>query len=527
MARVRPEAPAGNGGVVAEPPYCDWAGLVADNRAARADWTFSVGGLPVAEFVALARAQAAEQAVRFSRRLGVAVQTGLDPDGPLIMTGHQPELYHPGVWAKDFFLQRLADDLGALAIDAVVDSDTFDALAIEAPCMRPEVARCREVLALGGPDVTYAGVAPLTVEEVDRFASLTLEMLRTLPAPSVARHFERFAGSLASAASDAHSVAELVTIARRRYETEASTTYLEWPVSSFVGSTAFCSFVAGIAADASRFAGVLNGCLARSRERSGLRGAGQPFPDLDVVDESVELPFWVLIDGRRHRLWAVETPEGTSLRTFRGADSELVTLPRDTAEAGEALAASGLLVVPRAVTLTLYIRMFVADLFIHGTGGAKYDQVTDDLVRAWYGVEPPHFAVASLTLYLPLGIHIVGDEEIDEVRGTLQRLIHNPDQLLGGLHFEDPAERLQMEDLAASKGALVASIAAPGADKKLLGRRIREVNEQLAAHLEPLRAELTERLDTLTSEQAAVDVLMDRTYPFCYWSPLEVAGTVG
>jgi hypothetical protein len=173
------------------------------------------------------------------------------------------------------------------------------------------------------------------------------------------------------------------------------------------------------------------------------------------------------------------------------------------------------------------MRMFVADLFIHGTGGGRYDAVTDALARAWYGVEPPRYVVASLTLYLPLGVHAVSDEEIEEVRETMHRLTHNPDQLLGGLDFDDAAERGAIEDLAVRKRRLVTAIGAPGADKKTLGLEIRSVNEAMAARLEPLQAQLEERLEGLLSQQAAAEVLTDRTYPFCFWSPLEVADKLG
>ena len=36
---------------------------------------------------------------------------------------------------------------------------------------------------------------------------------------------------------------------------------------------------------------------------------------------------------------------------------------------------------PRALTLTLFARLCVADFFIHGIGGGKYDEVTDRIIR--------------------------------------------------------------------------------------------------------------------------------------------------
>jgi len=83
--------------------------------------------------------------------------------------------------------------------------------------------------------------------------------------------------------------------------------------------------------------------------------------------------------------------------------------------------------------------------------------------------------------------------------------------------------RAQIEQLADRKRTLVASIALSGADKKSLGREIGQVNEALASLMEPLRVELAHRLEALAAQQADAAVLSDRTYPLCYWSPLEVA----
>src|SRR5262249_2863990 len=47
-------------------------------------------------------------------------------------------------------------------------------------------------------------------------------------------------------------------------------------------------------------------------------------------------------------------------------------------------------------------RLFLADLFVHGIGGGKYDEITDELVRRFYGGEPPDFLVLSATLWLPV-----------------------------------------------------------------------------------------------------------------------------
>ena len=53
-----------------------------------------------------------------------------------------------------------------------------------------------------------------------------------------------------------------------------------------------------------------------------------------------------------------------------------------------------------ALVTTLFARLVLSDLFIHGIGGAKYDQLTDELIRSFFGLAPPDYLVISATLHL-------------------------------------------------------------------------------------------------------------------------------
>ena len=55
----------------------------------------------------------------------------------------------------------------------------------------------------------------------------------------------------------------------------------------------------------------------------------------------------------------------------------------------------------RALVTTLFARMFLADLFIHGIGGAKYDQLTDQMIGRFLGCDAPEFMILTATMRLP------------------------------------------------------------------------------------------------------------------------------
>ena len=190
------------------------------------------------------------------------------------------------------------------------------------------------------------------------------------------------------------------------------------------------------------------------------------------------------------------------------------------------LTSSVAVLAPKAITLTLFARLFLGDFFIHGTGGGRYDRVTDAVIRAYYAIEPPRFAVASMTLLLPLGAPLVTEEHVAELTQRLHRLEHNPDTMLDELEFDDDAEYARALARAEHKAGLVARIALPGADKKAIGAEIREVNAELAGMLAPVVRDAREELERARAARQAADVLTDRSYPYCLWDPREVADKV-
>ena len=517
MARIRQTLPAGHGEVVTRPGYDEWAALAREGARISATWDASLCGVPVSGLRALARREALAEATSFSSRIGTPIRRVEAEPELVVVTGHQPEFYHPGVWIKDFLLQRLSDETGAAAIDLVVDSDGFEVLEVHSPCLRPEVRVCRAYLAVGESDGCYACAPVPSPSDVDLFCKAGAEHLSTLSAPALGHHFARFCEGLRAALPGARNLAELVTFARRRFEASAGSDYLELPVTAMARSEAFATFATHLALDARAFASAYNAALADYRERSGTRGAAQPFPDLAVDGDLVELPFWLLGGGRR-TLWA-----RTGARPALVVDGVTVCELGDPAEAPGRLLEAGLALAPKALALTLFTRLLVADLFIHGVGGGRYDQVTDDVFRRYLGIEPTPFVVASMTVYLPLGARVVTDAEVEAATMALNRFRHNPDQMLDDVEFDTAEDHTNAVALAGEKTSLVRAIAAPDADKKVVGARIREANARLAALLAPWEKELESDLDELRRMQQASEILTDRTYPFCFWSPEEIA----
>lgn len=521
--KPRPVIPAGHGELLEEPPYGEWHESLSANMAAVSGWSFDVAGVPAGVLRESARGELQAAAKVFSGRLGVPVREPSAPGrgAPLIVTGHQPDLYHPGVWVKNFLLQRFAREQSADALDLVVDSDGFDSVAVSSPCLTPEPRRCVHYLAVGGAGSCFATAPVPSAEHVEEFCGAVLSSLSGLSSPAPARHFTDFCARLRAALPDSGNLAELLTFARRRYEVDAGTDYPELPVTLMAGSASFARFIVHLAVNAAIFARAYNAELDAYRHQTRTRSKAQPFPDLEVGEGAVELPFWRIADGVRSPVHVeVDARGGVSFATSSGAFLEL---PSDPEAAVVALMASGELLAPKALALTMFVRLFVADLFIHGVGGGRYDRITDGVVRRFFGVEPLAYVVASLTVYLPLGARIVEESELSELKERINRLEHNPDAALSEAEFSSSEEREQAMALADEKTRLVEAISQPDADRKTLGLRIRQVNSELAGVVSPLREALEAELTRLEALRQAAEILTDRTYPFCFWSPSDVA----
>ncbi len=83
---------------------------------------------------------------------------------------------------------------------------------------------------------------------------------------------------------------------------------------------------------------------------------------------------------------------------------------------------------------TLFARLVLSDLFIHGIGGAKYDQLTDELIRGFFGLTPPDYLVISATLHLATSADAVPLGEVRHLDQELRDLEYHPEQCIAGLH---------------------------------------------------------------------------------------------
>ena len=66
-------------------------------------------------------------------RIATSPPEPTDATGLIYLAGHQPQMFHPGVWFKNFVLGELARRDGATAVNLIIDGDTLSDAALRVP----------------------------------------------------------------------------------------------------------------------------------------------------------------------------------------------------------------------------------------------------------------------------------------------------------------------------------------------------------------------------------------------------------
>ena len=206
---------------------------------------------------------------------------------------------------------------------------------------------------------------------------------------------------------------------------------LEAPLSALCRTEAFAWFACAVLAELPRFHGAYNDAIATYRTRHDLRSRNHPAPDLGKRANYWEAPFWAWRHGgqRRHRLFVGVDERGASLRADEEDLGRLDGDPRGWVERWADFEKRGIKIRTRALTTTLFTRLFLADLFLHGIGGGKYDEVTDTILASFFG-PVPRYLVVTATLHLPLPRYPDADVRAAELARLSRDLVCNPQRHL-------------------------------------------------------------------------------------------------
>jgi hypothetical protein len=436
------------------------------------------------------------------------------------MAGHQPELFHPGVWVKNFALNGLARAHGAAAVNLVVDNDTAKATALHVPALA--AAQLDWPHAVIVPFDHWTGEVPYeerAVRDEAVFAALPEHVAPFLEGWDFVPLLPAFWAEVGRQARRTNLLGERLASARRSVERDWGCHNLELPVSCLCRTEPFAWFACHLLCQLPRFHAVHNRCLYEFRRGHGIRSRNHPVPALAAEEDWLEVPFWAWRSGqgRRGRLIARHTETTIELRV---GSERWPSLPRgrnDTPEAmiqvWQSLERQGLKVRSRALTNTLFARLLLADLFIHGIGGGAYDELTDEIVRRFFGCEPPGYLVLSATLLLPLPLFPARPQVCRRLARELRDLHYNPQRHLPASALADAS----VAQRVAQKQAWISRQPASGRERRQRFEALRGLTAQLRPLVAGRVRDLQHQHARCRHEVQANAVLQRRDYAFCLY----------
>ena len=373
------KAPSADGELLIWPPPAELLSQTTVNAAALAAEPARVQGVPIAT-------------LRHQMRQWLGHPEGV----PLVATGHQTELYHPGVWVKVVLINAAAERLGGSAVHFAVDTDQPKHLALRWP---GGVVPITDDPAINTAD--WSGqLAPPTPVHVDAVREAVAKAdwpFQPMLTPVL--------DSLRRQAIDERPLSAVLTNAQHELDWDLGLRHRVLLASPLMTSGPYLTFVHHVLARADRFAADYNAALAEYRVETGISTPTRPMPDLRTTPASVEVPFWFDDLATGHRKRAEVVRDGDRWALAHGDDRFPLDPAADGSRAaevlGEWLSGRALRLAPRALTLTTFLRLLVVDQFVHGIGGGRYDQVTDRLLVSHFGLTPPRFAVTTATLIYP------------------------------------------------------------------------------------------------------------------------------
>ncbi|MEM1330571.1 MAG: hypothetical protein AAGG07_08425 [Planctomycetota bacterium] len=383
---------------------------------------------------------------------------GLPVERPIVMSGHQAGLWHPGIATKLYALNAIAERRGAEPVWLIVDHDEHDAATVRVPFQSDgRITERRWAWAKRIPGVPAAGRAACAPE---------------LPDTADCEPFARDALSRAHEALVSHSNAS--SLADQAFAACCSLLGVQTPrvlrSSELLASGAFDAVIDALAGDLPGARSSLDRAIAEAPD-AGVRG---------ITPGST--PFWTLGAGTVRR---------------RVLEQQLADIDRST-------------LAPIGVLMTAMLRAAACDLFIHGTGGggeSGYDAVGERWVKDWDGWPLPRdFApsmVASATVRLPFE---QGDpptaSEIAKARWRAHTARHSP-RLLGD------------GEAQTKKDALVTAIKDArheGRDPATLFREMHELLARVRDERAVALGGLQHEIDRLIAQRADAELVTDRTW---------------
>lgn len=454
---------------------------------------------------------------------------------PWLVAGHQPELFHCGVWFKNFLLSQAGQRTGIVPLNLVIDNDLCRSAAIRVLTRGADGTEPlrTETVVFDAPSPPVAWECRPLIDRAtfDTFPERVRQVLIQQDQYPLVEHLWTYARA---ASRRTGRLGLAIAEARHALEGELGLQTLELPLSRLCEQPSFARFSLALLQELPRFHQIYNQQRAAYRAANHVRSESHPVQALASRHGWLEAPWWIYRSSTpaRKRLFA-RLESGHLLLSDQAGWQTTIEGPLDDDDAAsqwQEFAIDGVLLRPRALITTMFARLVVSDLFVHGIGGGKYDQLTDAIVREFFAIEPPPMCVATATLHLPAAAASV-DGSLSENRGatqheidTLRQLRYHPEENIEADHAQ--ASHAEVQRLLETKRQLLRSIP-PRGEKWEWHRQMTRINARLAELNRAAMQRSEQRLHSLAVRERQLKLAYSRELSFCLFELPYVADVLG
>jgi hypothetical protein len=474
--------PEEKGIIFTRPTYSDWIHLMHSNSKAVRKFDTQQN-----------RKELVKLAKKYTLKLD-AKKPDQESFEKVIVTGHQATWHHCGILAKNALTCRFATETHGVGIHLVLDHDDCDTEFL-LPQKKHGLFGFKKIKLETENQNTALEARPAPPTE--KIKLMLNQIAKDKQDRLCISIWTEFLNKRLRTLYTFKNIAELITYLQAQIYAVLGVDLLYLPVSHLSQSTCFLRFVLSIMNDAPNFARIYNQALKHSNNKS--------FRDLRelIINQDkkrVELPFWLISQrGNRSTLFIKSIRNqnfifGTQTRILgRINPTQELQIPK---QFDETLKKYGYCLRPKAIPLTLFVRLYLADWFVHGLGGAKYEAITNSIIEKYYHLKKLHFGIATATLTMPLtDCKTTGYKATAELKQKLRALRFNPERFIK----KSVSRKNIILALIKRKKELIESSQKPtltGQERKMSWQKISELNRKMLEYASVSIKQIEKKIQT-------------------------------
>ncbi|MDH4262021.1 MAG: hypothetical protein OEV78_03140 [Spirochaetia bacterium] len=405
----------------------------------------------------------------------LGIRTDKQNDSPIVLCGHQIEFFHPGILSKEVLGSTAALKLNGSCISVILDHDPHDL-----------IFNCPQIYSDQNTDRIRKLSFMLNTKSQSRNSLVHkknwIDFLSQIPG-NLEKHYEKttldqIRDNISILTNDLDTypqVSDYITNTRLSGLKKLNLNLYPLKISEMVNLEGWRKFCDLIIDDLDTFIRAHNTSLDEYRIQHHIKNHAQPVPNLS----NNEIPFWIIKNGKREKTIAENIKET--------------------------------ILYPRAITLSIFLRLFVSDIFIHGTGGARYDQVTNSIIRKFFNVKPSSFLVKTASLQIPLNpqsslAKFKNTRSIDEWLNQYRYFLFHPEKTKG-----------VDVNLSRQRNELIELYNKTTGSKRNIRNELEENRIQILNQLVEYEDMLFNERDEIKKYTLDRNVLMDRSFPYFFY----------